>query len=151
MVKNTFSEICHLLWRLFRREIKAYVTHEFSSAHFVEFIGYTTDAEDRVEVMVLAFGCNYDIRWYKNLPNDWKLKSKWVSQIAHGLMAIHETGITRGDLRGENGCSDHRCCARSRLYGQLVSLETLGARVDSRSKLRYVLHRCECLGDPHER
>lgn len=81
---------------LFRREIEVYITHEFGSPHIVEFIGYTIDVKDKVDAMVLAFSCNYDILWslQKYRPDDWKLKSKWVSQIAHGLMAIHEAGIT---------------------------------------------------------
>ena len=99
---------------LFRREIEAYITHKFSSSHIVEFVGYTTDVEDKVEAMVLAFSVNYDIRWYiqKNRPDNWKLKSKWVSQIAHGLMAIHKAGITHGDLRCENVVLDEKLDAR---------------------------------------
>jgi serine/threonine protein kinase len=54
--------------------------------------------------MVLGFSVNYDIQWYlrKYRPEDWKLKSKWVAQIAHGLIAIHKAGITHGDLRCKN-------------------------------------------------
>ena len=30
------------------------------------------------------------------------IKFKWAAQIAHGLVALHQSGFTHGDLRCEN-------------------------------------------------
>lgn len=81
---------------LFRRELEAFSTCDFASEHVVNFIGYTMNAEDEVEAMVLEFRVSWDLRWYlrQNKLSDLKLKSKWVAQIAHGLMAIYKRGIT---------------------------------------------------------
>jgi serine/threonine protein kinase len=99
---------------LYRKELEAYVLHDLTSPHIVEFVGYTVDAEDKVDAMVLNFSPNYDIRWYiqEHQPDDWKLKYKWVAQIVHGLMAIHKVGITHGDLRCENVVLDEKLNAR---------------------------------------
>lgn len=99
---------------IFRRELEAYVMHGLSSPHIVELLGYTVDAEDKIEAMVLKFSLNYDLRWYiqDNCPSDWKLKHKWVAQITHGLMMIHKAGITHGDLRCENVVLDENLDAR---------------------------------------
>ena len=47
-----------------------------------------------------------------NRPDDWNLKRKWIAQITHGLMTIHQFGITHGDLRCENVVLDEHLDAR---------------------------------------
>ena len=99
---------------IFRRELEAYILHDLSSPHIVEFVGYTVDAEEKVDAMILKFSMNYDIRWYirRYRPDDWNLKRKWIAQITHGLMTIHQFGITHGDLRCENVVLDEHLDAR---------------------------------------
>jgi len=90
--------------RLFPAELRSYTVHGLTGPHFVEFIGYLTDVDDKVDGMLLEFCGNFDIRWYlrKGKHCTWDLKMKWSAQIAHGLMEIHKHGIVHGDLRCEN-------------------------------------------------
>ena len=140
---------------IFRQELEAYVLHDLSSPHIVEFVGYTVDAEEKVDAMILKFSMNYDIRLYirRYRPDDWNLKRKWIAQITHGLMTIHQFGnnprgfaMRKRRSRRKFRCSNHRCGARPRDNGRLVSLEISRARVGLRTKLGYVLSRSEYLG-----
>jgi serine/threonine protein kinase len=100
--------------RLFPAELRAYTVHGLAGPHFVEFIGYLTDVDDKVDGMLLGFCPNFDIRWYlrKGKPYNWVLKMKWSAQIAHGLMEIHKHGIVHGDLRCENVVLDDELNAK---------------------------------------
>lgn len=89
---------------LFPAELKVYTLYKVRSPHVIDFVGYTTDEDDKIDGMLLEFCPNYDLRGYLRTfgPCDWSLKMKWAVQIAHGLMKIHEVGLTHGDLRAEN-------------------------------------------------
>jgi serine/threonine protein kinase len=99
---------------LFSAEIRAYTLCNIRSPHVVDFIGYTTDEEDKVDGMLLEFCPKYDLMRHlrKNGNCDWKLKMKWAAQITHGLMEIHGVGVTHGDLRAENVVLDDKLDAK---------------------------------------
>ena len=100
--------------RSFHRELEAYVSYDITSPHIVELVGYRVDVEDKVDAMVLNYSVECDISGYirRRYIRDSKLKCKWVAQIVHGLMTIHEAGITHGDLRCANVVLDENLDAR---------------------------------------
>src|SRR5947207_2471001 len=57
---------------IFRKELEAYVLHNFKSLHIIDFAGYTVDNDDKIDAMVLQFSSNYDMRFYirENRPED---------------------------------------------------------------------------------
>ena len=98
----------------FPAELRAYAVQGLVSPHLVQFIGYLTDDDDKVDGMLLEFCVNFDLRWFlrKGEQCDWELKMKWSAQITHGLMEIHKHGMVHGDLRCENVVLDDKLNAK---------------------------------------
>jgi len=99
---------------LFSAELRAYTLCNLRSPHVIDFIGYTTDEDDKVDGMLLEFCPKYDLmRHLRKVGHcDWKFKMKWAAQITHGLMEIHRVGVTHGDLRAENVVLDDKLDAK---------------------------------------
>jgi serine/threonine protein kinase len=96
----------------FKAELEVYTWPTFESPHVAQFIGYTSNEFAKVTGFVLPYYDGGDLKWALRLrkyPERYQEDSKfrWAAQIAHALVALHQSGLTHGDLRCKNVVLDH--------------------------------------------
>jgi hypothetical protein len=89
----------------FQAELDVYTCSTLQSPHIARFLGCTSNENSRVTGIVLEFyeggNLKYLLRKARAGYQD-DILFKWAAQIAHALVALHQSGFTHGDLRCEN-------------------------------------------------